>query len=518
MLFNSYLFIFAFLPLVLLGYYLTANRGHSRFAIVWLVAASLLFYGWYNPIYVALISCSILFNYILGIILTHRKTANQRKLVMALGVTINILLLGYFKYTNFFIDNANVLFHSDFNLNTIILPLAISFFTLQQIAYIVDTYRCKINKHDFLEYCLFITFFPKLIAGPIVRFKEMMPQIDKDHMPLLTIENIAIGLTVFALGLFKKVILADSIGSFVAPVFNVAAEGMAMSFFNSWIGALSYTFQLYFDFSGYCDMAIGLGLMFSIRLPLNFWSPYKATSIIDFWRRWHITLSRFLRDYLYIPLGGNRKGIPRQMVNLMAVMVIAGFWHGAGWTFIIWGALHGSYLVINHCWRQLKQKLGKDTERTSLWLTAISILITFLAVVVAWVFFRADSVESAWSILKGMTGLNGFILPAEYYTALGAIGQLMGQIGITFAPLNSFSPYAGILILLSMIICWFLPNVQEYMSNYKPALDSFPGEVVKPRSWLRWEPSLMGVFVIAIMAAVAILGLSHVQEFIYAQF
>lgn len=497
MLFNSYLFIFAFLPLTLLGYYLTANRGHSRIAVIWLLAASLLFCGWYNPGYVALISCSILFNYFVGIILTNRKAANQRKLVMALGVTINILLLGYFKYTNFFIDNANALFHSDFHLNTIILPLAVSFFTLQQVAYLVDIYRGEVGKHSFLRYCLFITFFPKLIAGPIVRFKEMMPQIDNDHRPHLAIENIAIGLTVFFLGLFKKVILADSIGAYATPVFNAAREGVGISFFNSWSGALAYTFQLYFDFSGYCDMAIGLGLMFGIRLPLNFYSPYKATSIIDFWRRWHITLSRFLRDYLYIPLGGNRKGFPRQLINLMVVMVIAGFWHGAGWTFIIWGALHGFYLVINHYWRQIQRNLGKGIENASHLRTIVSMLITFIAVTIAWVFFRADSVSTATKIIKGMIGMRGF----------------------NFSNMPGLSLNAIVLILISLFICWFLPNVQEYMSNYQPSFDRFPEESKKPRfSFLRWKPSPGNAVAIILIAVVAILSINKVSSFIYSQF
>lgn len=518
MFFNSYLFIFLFLPVTLVTYYLISKFKRPRIAIVWLIAISLLFYGWYNSAYVALISCSILFNYLLGEILTKHKKDNQRKLVMILGITINILILGYFKYANFFVDNASALFHSDFHLNTIILPLAVSFFTLQQIAYLIDIYRSEVVKHSFIHYCLFITFFPKLISGPIVRFNEMMPQVMKDHMPHLTVENIVIGFTVLFLGLFKKVILADSIGACATPVFDAAAGGVAVSFFNSWIGALSYTFQLYFDFSGYCDMAIGIGLMFGIRLPLNFYSPYKATSIIDFWRRWHMTLSRFLRDYLYIPLGGNRKGLPRQMINLLMVMAIAGFWHGAGLTFIVWGILHGLYLVINHGWRQLRWRLGYSSERTTRLGTMLSVLVTFLAVTVAWVFFRADSIGAAMGILKGMVGVNGFVLPSGYQEALGPLGHLLGQIGITFAPLPAFSYMAVLLILVSFVICWFLPNVQEYMSNYKPALDSFREEATKHRCWLRWEPSLLAGAGMSGIIVLAILGLNQVSKFLYFQF
>lgn len=516
MLFNSYLFIFVFLPLTLLGYYLAAKWSQSRIAITWLVSSSLLFYGWYNPVYVVLISCSILFNYIVGIILTNRKVDNQRKLVMALGVTINILLLGYFKYANFFVENANAIFYGDFHLNAIILPIAISFITLQQIAYLVDVYRGEVVKHGFLNYCLFITFFPKLMSGPIVRFEEMMPQVIKDHMPKLTLENVALGLAVFFLGLFKKVILADNIGAYATPVFDAATEGAAISFFNSWSGALAYSFQLYFDFSGYCDMAIGLGLLFGIRLPLNFYSPYKATSIIDFWHRWHMTLFRFLRDYLYIPLGGNRKGFPRQMVNLLFIMVIAGFWHGAGWTFIVWGALHGMYLVINHGWRRLRRRLGQDPEKTTSLGTTVSILITFIAVITAWVFFRADSIGAATAILKGMTGMNGFGIPAGYYEKLQA-HQLLWQIRIIIGTLQPFWHTGTTWIFASIIICWFLPNAQEYMSNYKTALDSF-GKEAMPNRWLRWKPSLWSAIVIAGIATLAISNLSHVSKFIYFQF
>jgi len=437
---------------------------------------------------------------------------------MVLGVAANILLLGYFKYTNFFIDNANALFHGDFHLNAIVLPLAISFFTLQQIAYLVDIYRGEVARHSFLDYCLFITFFPKLISGPIVRFNEMMPQITNELKPKLTLSNVAVGLAVFFLGLFKKVILADSIGAYANPVFNAAADGVALSFFNSWSGALSYTLQLYFDFSGYCDMAIGLGLMFGIRLPLNFYSPYRATSTTDFWRRWHMTLSRFLRDYLYIPLGGNRKGFPRQAINLMIVMVIAGLWHGAGWTFIVWGALHGLYLVINHSWRRLRSKLGYSTEKTTGTGTIVSVLITFIAVTVAWVFFRADSIGAAAAILQGMVGMNGFVLPSGYHIALGGLEQFLGQIGITFGPVIGFSSIPVVWIIVSLIICWFLPNAQEYMSNYNPAFDRFSEEAKKPLRCLRWGPSLWGATIIAVITVIAIIGLNQTSAFLYFQF
>ena len=494
MLIYSYLFLFLFLPVTLLGYYLIGKLKYPRIAVVWLIAASLLFYGLYNYLYVVLILFSILSNYTIGRGLASQKLINYRRLILAAGIVINVLLLGYFKYINVFIDTANFYFGIDFHFRTIILPLAISFFTLQQIAYLVDAYRGEIGKHNFFDYCLFVTFFPKLISGPIVRFKEMVPQIVEGSKFHVTRENIAVGLTVLFMGLFKKIILADTIGQYADFIFDGPTAGI--SFVHAWIGALSYTFQLYFDFSGYCDIAIGLGLMFGIRLPLNFYSPYRATSVQDFWRRWHITLSRFLRDYLYIPLGGNRRGFPRQVVNLLLVMTIAGLWHGADQTFIVWGALHGLYLVINHSWRRLKEKLGYDLQRSSPWGTAISMLVTFVAVTVAWVFFRAGTLTTAVAILQGMTGMNGFIFSSLPASLHGAV----------------------IWVLASLVICWFLPNLQEYMAHYQPALDSFYGGIKKARRWLRWEPSLWRAVIIAGMAIWAMLNLSQVSEFIYFQF
>lgn len=521
--FNSYLFIFIFLPATLLGYWLVLRLKRPVFTIFYLVVASLFFYSWYNWRYLLLIMASIFFNYFLGKVLANRKSIKSKKLVLILGITVNVLLLCYFKYFNFFISNANVIFGSDFHLKTIILPLAISFFTLQQIAYLFDIYRNDVvtEKHDFLTYCLFVAFFPKLIAGPIVRFKEMIPQLIKSNTFRIVSENIAIGLTVFSLGLFKKVILADNIGKYVNPIFDIASSGLPIGFFYSWSGALAYAFQLYFDFSGYCDMAIGLGLMFGIRLPLNFYSPYRATSVRDFWSRWHMTLSRFLRDYLYIPLGGNRKGFIRQSINLMIVMLVAGFWHGAGWTFIVWGGLFGIYLVINHAWQKLRLRLNQTPKESSRLGTGVSILVTFIAVTTAWVFFRADNINTALTMLKGMTGMQGFILPPGYYESLGAVGHFLGRIGVIFAPIGGFDySYAIVFwIFISLIICWLLPNVQEYMSGYQPSLDSFSGEIKKSRpQWSKWRPSLWSAAAISVIAVLAILGITHISEFIYFRF
>ncbi len=309
MLFNSYEFIFLFLPITLLGFHLIGKHEHYRIAIAWLVGASLFFYGWWNPAYLGLILFSILFNYSIGVLLGNSPGNKlSKKTILTIGVSINLLVLGYYKYANFFVDTLNALNSTNIVLYEVILPLAISFFTFQQITYLVDSYRGQTKEYKFLHYCLFVTFFPQLIAGPIVHHKEMLPQFANNIVYKIRSKNLAIGITIFALGLFKKVVLADGVSVYSTPVFDAAESGVILTFFEAWAGALAYTFQLYFDFSGYSDMAIGIARMFGILLPLNFNSPYKSTSIIDFWRRWHITLSRFLRDYLYIPLGGNKKG------------------------------------------------------------------------------------------------------------------------------------------------------------------------------------------------------------------
>ena len=292
MLFNSYTFIFLFLPTVLLGFHLIGKQGHHRVAIAWLVGASLFFYGWWNPAYLGLMLVSIFFNYGIGVSLGGAPKQPNKKPILIFGVIVNLGLLAYFKYANFFVDNLNNIAGTDIVLEQIILPLAISFFTFQQIAYLVDAWRGETKEYNFLHYCLFVTFFPQLIAGPIVHHKEMLPQFAKDVVYKLRSKHLAIGLTIFAIGLFKKVVLADGISVYASPVFDAAEAGVVLTFFEAWGGSLAYTFQLYFDFSGYSDMAIGIARMFGIRLPLNFNSPYKATSIIDFWRKWHITLSR----------------------------------------------------------------------------------------------------------------------------------------------------------------------------------------------------------------------------------
>jgi len=397
MLFNSYGLIFVFLPITFFIYFYLNHKRLSEVSKGFLVVSSLFFYSWWNISYLPIILVSIIFNYIVGKRLTNNyKKDFSKKMTLFFGIFCNLSLLGYFKYADFLIENFNFAFNSNASLLKLALPLAISFFTFQQIAYLVDSYRQETKNYTFLNYALFVTFFPQLIAGPIVHHKEMMPQFLKVKNKVKNYQNIAIGIFIFSIGLFKKVVIADTFAIWATDGFDVATT---LNLFEAWATSLSYTFQLYFDFSGYTDMAIGLALLFNIRLPNNFNSPYKATNIQDFWRRWHMTLSRFLRNYLYIPLGGNREGEFRTYTNLLATFIIGGLWHGAGWTFVFWGFLHGLAIIIQRLWSTLGIRLWA-------WLAW---LITFNFVNIAWIFFRAEEWDDAIKVLSGMfIGNNDF--------------------------------------------------------------------------------------------------------------
>jgi len=410
MLFNSYGFIFLFLPIVLLGFF-QLGRIHHAYAAAWLALSSLFFYGYWNPAYVGLLLGSIVCNYAFGMWIAKagvQHAAARKKRVLVFAIAANLLLLGYYKYANFFLASANSLTGSSLTLGDIMLPLGISFFTFTQIAFLVDTYQGKVKEYNFVHYVLFVTYFPHLIAGPVLHHKDMMPQFAHNATYRINWDNVATGLLLFTLGLCKKVLWADSLAPFATAIFDGTQHGMLTgtlpTIYEAWSGALAYTLQIYFDFSGYTDMALGIALMFNIRLPINFNSPYKSTSIIEFWRRWHITLSTFLRDYLYIPLGGNRHGKLRRYGNLLATMLLGGLWHGAGWTFVIWGALHGVYLVINNLWRDLVS--DRFLRWIPGWLGALAGgALTFVAVVAAWVVFRSSDMAQAITMLKAMFGI-----------------------------------------------------------------------------------------------------------------
>ncbi len=494
MLFTSAPFIFMYLPIVLVGFFLIGKLNRIA-AALWLTLASLFFYGFWDKKYIILLLVSIGMNYALGYFLQTTTGPLRKKIALAIAVSANLALLGYFKYTNFIVSNLGSLTGLNWTIDQIILPLGISFFTFTQIAFLVDAYRGEARELNPIHYCLFVTYFPHLIAGPILHHKQMMPQFGRAETYAPTAENITVGLTIFLIGLFKKLALADEIAPQATAVFDAAAAGTALGFLEAWVGALSYTLQLYFDFSGYSDMAIGLSRMFGIQLPINFNSPYKARNIIDFWRRWHITLSTFLRDYLYIPLGGSRRGPKRRYVNLFLTMLLGGIWHGAGWTFVVWGALHGSYLMVNHAWRAVceKWRIGGSGP---LW-TAGYWLLTFLAVVVAWVYFRAPSLATANAILGAM-----------FNPGLATLQPALAK------------PQAWALCAALLAIAVLLPNTQQFMASFRPGWEFRKDGTFG--DWWRWRPTTPWAFYVGgIGAAVvfaSIWSTQTIREFLYFQF
>lgn len=456
MLFNSYIYIFAFLPAAFFFYFYLNSKRLTDAAKGFLVFASLFFYSWWNPSYLPLILISMLFNYVIGTSLSRKTQARKiaRATLLGVGIASNIVLLAYYKYSDFFIENANTAFASDVALLHLALPLAISFFTFTQIAYLVDSYRQETHEYDFLNYALFVAFFPHLIAGPIVHHKDIMPQFARTKNKLINYNNIAAGLFIFSIGLFKKVIVADYFATVATPGFD---QAVSLSFFEAWATSLAYTFQLYFDFSGYSDMAIGASLLFNIRLPDNFNSPYKAANIQDFWRRWHITLSRFLRDYVYIPLGGNRRGESDTYRNLMITFVLGGLWHGAAWTFICWGALHGAALVIHHAWQRLGLRMN----------TFLAWFITFNFINITWVFFRARDWSDVGKVLYGMAGGNGIVFSDYLARKAGFFKELAAQYPDHFAPMMyGRTPYIMLAVALYAVLKW--RNSQELLASFKP--------------------------------------------------
>jgi D-alanyl-lipoteichoic acid acyltransferase DltB (MBOAT superfamily) len=492
MLFNSPEFIFLFLPVTLIVWFLLGHGGRTRAATPWLVLASLFFYGWWDPRYLVLIGFSMGFNFLLGKRLGASGGGGRG--LLWLGLAVNLGLLGYFKYTNFLVDNFNAALGAQWQVAKIVLPLGISFFTFQQIGFLVDASRGITREYRFADYCLFVIFFPQLIAGPIVHHKDVLPQFKEPRIFRFNAAAFSAGLTWFTIGWFKKAVLADGIAPFATPVFSAVAEGATPGFWPAWGAALAYTCQIYYDFSGYSDMAVGLGQMFGIRLPVNFNSPYRAANIIDFWRRWHITLSTFLRDYLYIPLGGNRLGPARRYVNVFVTMVLGGIWHGAGWTFVIWGALHGACLLLNHAWQDWRR--ARDPQPTAAGKAAARAL-TFLAVLVGWVFFRADGLPAAWRMLCSMGDLAGVAFaPGD---ALGSVRQIAWTVAL-------------------LCWAWFAPNTQQWMARCECAPPMRP-DPVTPRlaRWL-WRPNALWAGVTALVFITALLHLSRITEFLYFQF
>jgi alginate O-acetyltransferase complex protein AlgI len=494
MLFNSPEFIFVFLPITLIGFFVLA-RASAWLAVIWLCVASFAFYAYWNPANLPILAASIVFNYAVGSAIVRARAGLRiglSRLFLAVGLVGDLGLLGYFKYTDFLIMTSNEVMGWNLALQHIDLPLGISFFTFTQIAYLVDCLRGEAREYSPVRYSLFVSYFPHLIAGPILHHKEMIPQFSESRIFRPNGYYLSAGIAMFSIGLFKKVWLADGIAP-IADAGFAAAQAGAVSLSAAWAGVLAYTMQIYFDFSGYSDMAIGASFMLGIRLPANFYSPYKATSIIEFWRRWHMTLSRFLRDYLYFPLGGNRKGRTRRYANLLITMALGGLWHGAGWTFLIWGVLHGLYLAINHGWRHQQQRLGLETS-TLPW-RLFGATLTFIAVVVAWVFFRATDLPTALTMLSAMAGSGAVGAPA--YGLPGAIP-----------------------IAILMLIAFFAPNSLEIMRQAKMALALPHPEMTISAGG--WQPSRAWGVATGLLTAAAVFGvlmaMGDESKFLYFQF
>jgi D-alanyl-lipoteichoic acid acyltransferase DltB (MBOAT superfamily) len=481
-LFNSFAFLFGFLPVALAAYHGLRIYGKQEWAKCALLLASLFFYGWWDVRYLPLIIISVLVNFVIGLILGQK--INLRQSILIVGIIFNLGLLGYYKYANFFLTNLTELTGLSLTVRSIILPLGISFFTFQQIAYIVETSRDGGCERNIVNYGLFVIFFPHLIAGPITNPREMLPQFKIAGGRRLEVNQLNVGMVLLVLGLAKKVVIADTLALFANPIFSAAEAAQTVGASAAWMAALAYTFQLYFDFSGYSDMAIGLGLLFGIHLPVNFASPYKSKSIVEFWRRWHITLSRFLRNYIYIPLGGNRKGRGHRYLNLMLTMGLGGLWHGAGWTFMAWGLLHGVYLVINNVWF----RIGKPLPSLLAWAS------TFLAAVIGWVLFRAATFSGAMQIFKGM-----FLLaPMGDQTVTTSI---MGWVAI------------GVVGVISFL----LPNSIE-LAGYVHMMPNDPSDHV-PLTAIRWRPRPVLVAIgVGALAALAIAKLPDPGVFLYFNF
>jgi alginate O-acetyltransferase complex protein AlgI len=515
MLFNSYLFLLGFLPVTVIGFFVLSKRSET-WGATWLAAASLFFYGWWDYRYVPLLLASIFFNYRCGWRILQSKQ-ELRKYWLIAAIVTNLALLAYYKYAGFFMSAFADLTGQELSVLNVVLPIGISFFTFTQIAFLVDTYQGKVKEARFIHYVLFVTYFPHLIAGPVLHHKEMMPQFGNRKIYLPSAENFSVGFTIFVIGLAKKVLIADNLAPYANPLFS---QPDSPSLLVAWGGVLAYTFQLYFDFSGYSDMAIGLSRLFGIRLPLNFDSPYKAANISEFWRRWHMTLSRFLRDYLYIPLGGNRIGKARRYSNLLVTMVLGGLWHGAGWTYIVWGALHGLYLVIHHAWAALANYFRFPVQSPAWRLIATA--ITFIAVCFAWVFFRSPDLTTALTIIHGMFGGFGIGLPETIGNRLGGFKRSLGNMGVNFY-LGGTTQFVETWtwVVLASGIAFILPNTQQITALFRPALDRRRVDANAGRAvsgWLIWIPSRRWAVLLSLLATASLLSLNRPSEFLYFQF
>jgi D-alanyl-lipoteichoic acid acyltransferase DltB (MBOAT superfamily) len=542
MLFNSNEFLFFFLPVTLIGFYVLGRYSRSG-ALNWLILASLFFYAWWRPFNVLIIAPSIAINFTLARILArlneNDETPRLSKTILLLGVAFNIAFLGFFKYVDFVSTSINDVFGSNLVMLNIILPLGISFITFQKIAFLIDVQSGRIRSFTLKDYCIFVLFFPQLVAGPIVHYREMIPQF-RANPCRFNKEDFAVGITLLIFGLFKKVVIADHVATIVSPIYERSAGGEGTSLIVAWIAAVGFTLQLYFDFSGYSDMALGLARFFGIKLPQNFDAPLRASSIIDFWLRWHMTLTRFLTGYIYNPMAlwltrrRLAKGLPAfggrnttigsfvylLMFPTLVTMLISGLWHGAGYGFIIWGFLHGCFLTVNHAWRLVASKLWSNKRAYDRIMTPVGFVLTFLVVCIAIVFFRATTIAAASDLLRGLAGLNGVGLPKGIFGQLGGLGNTLQSAG-AFA--LSWSVHDFIKALLWVAVPLFIalacPDTFEILAPYEPALGVTEQSVkYKLALAMKWNTSIPWAVAMSAMAAITIVSIGGPSEFLYWQF
>ena len=497
MLFSSIPFIYIFFPIVFLGFWLSTVFKSRVVSLVWLFASSIYFYGYYDSRYIWLLLSSILVNYGLSLVVLANNIKKCKLIFTTIGVIFNIALIGYFKYKNFFLENTNLLLGTDFTIEKLIVPLGISFFSFQQISYIVDCYKGSTHIIGILDYICFVSFFPQILSGPISRFWQLAPQLE--NLKGISYKNFAVGIMIFSIGLVKKGVFADYCGEIADPIFNASLDNsIVLSCSEAWEAAIGYTLQLYFDFSGYCDMAVGCAKILGITLPVNFDSPYKSKSIVEFWRRWHMSLSFFLRDYLYIPLGGNKHGYSRKCCNLLTTMLLGGLWHGAAWTFVVWGGLHGLMLVINNIFKDFLKHINLSSIRDFFAYKMVAWLITFVCVSIAWVFFRAETFSSAWEIVSGMFSPSLGFSENRFFDVNNT--TLCGvDIGL------GFQQFAMIALLL---ICIFAKNSVQIQERIEKS-DS---------SSFKFNMYLGACMFVIMMVSLIIIGRSSNSSFIYFNF
>ena len=542
MLFNSYQFVCLFLPVVLAVCFVVSARFGATAAQDWLALASLFFYGVWNLQFLPLLLGSIVFNYLIARAMLAAPEDRRGPLMFA-AIAVDLGLLGYYKYANYFVDTVDQVAGTGWTLGTILLPLGISFYTFQQITLLVDISQGRIERFRFRDFVLFVTFFPHLIAGPIVHHREMMPQFEKARYGYDP-ENLAVGFTLFAAGLFKKTVLADGMAGYVSPLFRAANAGQPLGLLDAWAASVGFALQMYFDFSGYSEMALGLARLFGIKLPMNFNSPLKATSVIDYWARWHITLTRFLTAYIYNPIAvsltrrrmaAGRRGVAGAQTTAGAfgmvvalptvtTMFLSGLWHGAGNQYLVFGLLHGSYLVICHGWRLYRPLFWPDAASYRRVMAPVGLVLTFCATAIALTYFKADSVAAGSTVVAGMFGLHGVTLPSTFAALLPGLAQALGRAGVVFVPASLpalLLTYAWIGVLLGIVLA--LPNVLQVMRDYQPALQlpaANPAQAWLPRLMerLRWQPTPRWAMLTAAAGMLGFLTLGEVTEFLYWQF